>query len=163
MCLAVLRFALSAWVGISLFFVTVILSLRYSELFTDPVKFNHPKVLFPLYYGFEFALLGTAFLCAAAGVRPAAAGRIRRFVLLALVGVSCAIALVDYTVVYRELVNLMAGHETMPASQFAARHLASRRLNEAVLALSIAATIVAHWPAREVRETGHDGSRPDAR
>jgi hypothetical protein len=137
------------------------MSLRYSDLFTDPVKFNHPKVLFPLYYGFELALLGTAFICAAAGVRPAAAGNIRRFVLLALVGVSCAVALVDYTVVYRELAQLMADHEAMPAPQFAARHQASRRLNEALLALSIAATIAAHWPAEEERGTSRDRSRPD--
>jgi len=160
MCLALLRFALSAWVGISLFFVTVILSLRYSNLFTDPVKFNHPKVLFPLYYSFEFTLLGIALFCAVAGIWNAAAGLIRRYLLLALVGASFAMALLDYTVIYRELVTIMADPEAIPAAQFVAHHQASRRLNEALLALSIAATIVAHWPTREERGS-RDCSHPE--
>src|SRR5262245_50377955 len=113
-CLAVLRSALSAWVGIAIFFVTVILSLRYSDLFTDPVKFNHPKVLFPLYYGFEFTLLGIALICAAVGLWSATAGVARRFALLGLVGASFTIALLDYTVVYRELVKILADPEAIP-------------------------------------------------
>jgi hypothetical protein len=147
-CLAILRFVLSAWVGIAIFFVTVLLGLRQSELFDRLSKFNHPKVLFPLYYGFEFALLGIAFLCALAGLWNAA-GVIRRYVLLALVGASFAVALLDYTVVYRGLVKILADPEAIPAAQFVARHQASRRLNEAMLAFSIAAAIVAHWPAAE--------------
>ena len=67
-CLASLRFCLSAWVGIEVFFVAVILNLRSSELFYRMSKFNHPKVLFPLYYTFEFALLGSALACAAVGL-----------------------------------------------------------------------------------------------
>jgi hypothetical protein len=145
-CLALLRFALSAWVGIAIFFVTVILGLRQSELFDRLSKFNHPKVLFPLYYGFEFTLLGIALICAAAGLWTAAAGAARRYLLLALVGASFAVALLDYAVVYRELVKILADPEVIPAAQFAARHQASRRLNEAMLAFSIAAAIVAHWP-----------------
>jgi hypothetical protein len=160
--LALLRFALSAWVGISIFFVTVILSLRYSDLFTDPVKFNHPKVLFPLYYGFEFTLLGMAFVCAVAGVWNAAVSLVRRYLLLGFVGASFAVALLDYTVVYRELVKIMVEPEAIPAAQFLARHQASRRLNEALLALSIAAAIAAHWPAKNARETGRECARPDA-
>ena len=161
--LALLRFALSAWVGIALFFVTVILSLRYSKLFTDPVKINHPKVLFPLYYGFAFTLLGIALFCAVAGVWNAAAGLIRRYILLALVGASFAVALLDYTVVYRDLVKILDDPEAIPAAQFIARHQASRRLNEALLALSIAAAITAHWPAAEERQTGRSSSPPNER
>jgi hypothetical protein len=148
-CLALLRFALSAWVGIAIFFVTVILGLRQSELFDRLSKFNHPKVLFPLYYGFEFALLGIALLCALAGLWNATAGVTRRYVLLALVAASFAVALLDYTVVYRGLVRILADPEAIPAAQFVARHQASRRLNEAMLAFSIAAAIVALWPAAE--------------
>src|SRR5260370_9526344 len=110
-CLATLRFALSAWVGIAVFFVTVLLGLRQSELFDRLSKFNHPKVLFPLYYGFEFALLGIAFVCPLAGLWKAAAGVTRRYVLPALVGASFAVALLDYTVVYRGLVKILADPE----------------------------------------------------
>jgi hypothetical protein len=146
-CLAILRFALSAWVGIAIFFVMVILGLRQSELFDRLSKFNHPKVLFPLYYGFEFTLLGIALVCTVAGLWSAALGVTRRYVLLALVGAAFAVALLDYTVIYRDLVKILANPEAIPAAQFVARHQASRRLNEAMLAFSIAAAIVAHWPA----------------
>ena len=159
-CLALLRFALSAWVGIAIFFVTVILGLRQSELFDRMSKFNHPKVLFPLYYGFEFTLLGIALICAAAGLWSAAIGVARRYALLALVGASCAVALLDYTVVYRELVKILADPEAIPVAQFVARHQASRRLNEAMLALSIAAAVVAHWPAAKERATELSRSSP---
>jgi hypothetical protein len=150
-------------VGIAIFFVTIVLSLRYSDLFTDPVKINHPKVLFPLYYGFEFTLLGIALICAAAGLWSAVFGVVRRFALLALVGAAFALALLDYTVVYRELVKILADPEAIPVSQFAARHQASRRLNEAMLALSIAAAVAAHWPSAREREREHTRPGPGSR
>src|SRR5215510_6286650 len=107
-CLAFLRFCLSAWVGIDVFFVMVILGLRHSELFDRLSKFNHPKVLFPLYYGFEFALLGTALVCAVATVCSPTSGKMRRYALLACVAAACGLALVDYTIVYRKLVEMLA-------------------------------------------------------
>jgi hypothetical protein len=145
-CLAFLRFCLSAWVGIAIFFVMVILDLRHSELFDPVSKFNHPKVLFPLYYSVEFTLLGTALVCALAGSWSAAAGAVRRYAVLVLVGGAFGLALVDYTIVYRKLVKILADPTMIPAAEFAERHQASRRLNEAVLALSAIAAGLALWP-----------------
>jgi hypothetical protein len=149
-CLAFLRFCLSAWVGIAIFFVMVILGLRHSDLFDRTSKFNHPKVLFPLYYGFEFSLLGTALICALAGSWKAAAGAVRRYVVLVLVGSGLGLALVDYTIIYRKLVEILADPTMIPAAEFAKCHEASRRVNEAVLALSVLSAVLALWPETSI-------------
>src|SRR5262245_57509916 len=99
-CLAFLRFSLSAWVGIEIFFVAVILNLRYSELFDRMSKFNHPKVLFPIYYAFEFALLGPALACAAVGLWHSRLRSPRRWAVLAFVVMASVLAVVDYSNVY---------------------------------------------------------------
>ncbi len=143
-CLAFLRFCLSAWVGIAIFFVMVVIDLRHSKLFDDEVKFNHPKILFPLYYGFEFALLGTALVCAGAGLGNAKIARGRRLTVLALVAAAGGIVIWDYTFVYRTLLEMM-GANVVPAD-FVGLHQLSRRLNETVLGISIVAAILALWP-----------------
>ncbi|MGE5195359.1 MAG: hypothetical protein ACM3U2_22930 [Deltaproteobacteria bacterium] len=143
-CLAFLRFCLSAWVGIAIFFVMVVIELRHSKLFDDEVKFNHPRILFPLYYGFEFALVGTALVCAWAGLGNARIARVRRFSTLALVGAAVGIAIWDYAVVYRTLVGMMATN-VLPAD-FVGLHQQSRWLNAAGLVFSALAAILALWP-----------------
>jgi hypothetical protein len=145
-CLALLRFCLSAWVGIAIFFVTVVIDLRHSDLFLDEVKLNHPKVLFPLYYAFEFALLGPALVCAAAGLRNARIPAARRWLVLALVGAATGIAVWDYTFVYRTLMAMMASN-VLPA-EFIPLHRHSRWWNEGVLGISVVAASLALWPER---------------
>ena len=144
-CLAVLRFSLSAWVGIAIFFVMVILDLRHSELFDRSVKFNHPKVLFPLYYGFAFSLLGVAFVCALAGLWDATARAVLRCARVALVGAALGIAVVDYLFIYRPLADMLAVPE-IPAARFVMYHEKSRLLNGAVLGASVLAAVTALWP-----------------
>ena len=143
-CLAFLRFCLSAWVGIAIFFVMVVIDLRHSKLFDDEVKFNHPKILFPLYYGSESALVGTALVCAGAGLWNARIARPRRIATLALVGAAVGIAIWDYAVVYRTLVRMMEAN-VLPAG-FVALHQQSRWLNAAGLGMSVLAAILALWP-----------------
>jgi hypothetical protein len=153
-CLAFLRFCLSAWVGIAIFFVMVVIDLRHSKLFDDEVKFNHPKILFPLYYGFEFALLGTALVCACAGLWNARISKVRRWAVLALLAAVCGVAVWDYAFVYRTLVEMM-GVNVVPAD-FVGLHQLSRRLNETVVGLSVIVASLALWP----EATGGDFSSP---
>ena len=143
-CLAFLRFCLAAWVGIATFFVMVVMGLRQSELFNDAAKFNHPKILFPLYYSFEFATLGTALVCTLAGMGNARIARARRFAALVFVGAAVGLALWDYAVVYRTLADMMAAN-VLPA-EFKGLHEQSRWLNAAVLGFSTIAAILALWP-----------------
>jgi hypothetical protein len=143
-CLAFLRLCLSAWVGIAVFFVMVIIDLRHSKLFDDEVKFNHPKILFPLYYAFEFSLIGTALACAAAGLWNTRIARPRRIATLILVATAVAIAVWDYAVVYRTLAGMMTTN-VLPA-EFVGLHQESRWLNGVVLGVSALAAILALWP-----------------
>jgi hypothetical protein len=145
MILAMLRFCLSAWVGIAVFFVMVVLDLRHSDLFNQAVKFNHPKVLFPLYYEFAFVLLGSAFVLAFAGLWSATTGRLLRCLRVAFVSAALGIALLDYSFVYRRLVAMMAA-EQIPAARFVLLHEKSRLLNAIVLGFSVLTTIAALWP-----------------
>jgi len=145
--LMVLRFCLSAWVGIAIFFVMVILDLRNSELFDRVSKFNHPKVLFPLYYGFEFALLGPAIVCTVAGLLNAVrSGLWRRYAIAGFAAVAFGLAVFDYMFVYRKLVEILSNPTAIPAAKFVELHQASRRLNEVILGASIAAAVLALWP-----------------
>ena len=144
-CLAVLRFCLCAWVGIAIFFVMVVINLRQSELFADEeVKDNHPKVLFPLYYGFEFSLLGTALVCATSGLGNARIARRRRYAALLIILAAVAVAGWDYENVYQPLVEVMATKPRPPS--FRSLHRLSESLNSAVLGLTLLAAAVALWP-----------------
>jgi len=144
-CLAVLRFCLCAWVGIAIFFVTVVIDLRNSELFTDDdVKDNHPKVLFPLYYGFEFSLLGTALVCATSGLGSARVARPRRYATLLIILAAVGVASWDYANVYQSLIEMMATKPRPPS--FRSLHRLSESLNSAVLGLTLLAAAVALWP-----------------
>jgi len=156
--LMLLRFSLSAWVGIAIFFVMVILDLRNSELFDRISKFNHPKVLFPLYYGFEFALLGPAVVCAVAGLLNADRCSLWwRYAIAGFAAVAFGLALFDYMFVYRKLVEILADPTAIPAAKFVELHQASRRLNEVILGASIVAAVLALWPEKA------NGSPPVAR
>ncbi|RPI77300.1 MAG: hypothetical protein EHM42_13950, partial [Planctomycetaceae bacterium] len=54
------RLALTAWVGMGIMFLALLLSLRASDLFDTETKDNHPRVLFPVYYALEFPTLALA-------------------------------------------------------------------------------------------------------
>jgi len=143
-CLAVLRFCLCAWAGVAVFFVMVVIDLRQSELFPDDaVKDNHPKVLFPLYYGFEFSLLGTALLCATSGLGNGRIAKRRRYAIWLIILAAVGVATWDYATVYRPLLELMATRPRPPG--FWSLHRLSEYLNSAVLGMTILAAAVALW------------------
>jgi hypothetical protein len=153
-CLAFLRFCLSAWVGIAIFFVAVVINLRQSELFPAQVKFDHPRILFPLYYSFEFALLGTALLCALGCIAHPHFGGGRKTTLLALLITAVALAVWDFARIYQPLIAMMAT-KPLPA-EFESLHRLSRWLNGAILALSF----IAAWLSLGAEKLQPDGSPP---
>lgn len=140
-CLGIMRFCLAAWVGIAVFFVMVVIDLRQSNLFADETKFDHPKVLFPLYYGFELTMLGPALVCAFAGLWNGRVGRARRYAIGQLVIVAVALALWDYGMIYPELQEMMNGPPPLSPA-FHTLHHWSRGLNTAIVgAIAIAAAL----------------------
>src|SRR5438309_8499366 len=106
-CLGIMRFCLAAWVGIAVFFVLLVVDLRQSNLFAEETKFDHPKVLFPLYYGAELALFAPALACAFVGLWSQQVGRARKYTILLLVVIATALALWDYGTTYQELLAMM--------------------------------------------------------
>jgi hypothetical protein len=144
--LVLFRMCLAAWVGIACFFLATVIGLRRSELFTEEAMRDHPKVLFPLYYAFEFGLLGVALLCAVPARRDAAAGRPTfRWAAILAMG-ALLIAAADYVFVYRPLAAMLSTEPLPP--EFAAYHHASRWINAAVAALCAVAAALAVWPGR---------------
>jgi hypothetical protein len=145
--LSILRFCLSAWVGIAIFFVVLVIDLRQSRLFTPETKFEHPKVLFPLYYTFEFALLAPALVCGCAGLWNSNIGRGRRISILQLLIVATALAVWDFGLIYQKLIEMMSSSAPLPA-EFHALHRMSRWLNEAMLTACAAAIVLALLPEK---------------
>lgn len=146
------RMCLAAWVGIASFFVVVLISLRGSPLFSDDAKLAHPKVLFPLFYAFEFWLLGIAFAAGLLATRYLVDRCRRRRIAMALMAVALLAATIDYFVVYRPLAAMIE----MPVrpAEFAAYHEWSRWLNLASLVVCAVAAMLVLWPSGEGRRMG---------
>jgi hypothetical protein len=152
LCLFLMRFSLAAWVGIATFFVVIVLRLRNSGLFEPEVMLNHPKVLFPLFYAFEFSLLGLALGCGLYTRRRSTTKTGRCRFCLALLAAAIVIGSVDYLAVYSPL-TAMIEHPPVPP-EFTAYHVWSRWLNSANLLLCAAAALLALWPEETGSNTG---------
>ena len=146
-CLGIMRFCLAAWVGIAVFFVMLLIDLRQSNLFADETKFDHPKVLFPLYYGFELALLGPALVCAFVGLGNGRVGRARKYAMMQLVVVAAALALWDYGIIYQELLEMMNAPPPLSPA-FHTLHRLSRWLNTAIVGAIATAAVLALIPEK---------------
>jgi len=161
LALLISRFCLGVWVGAASFFVLVVINLRASSLFDSAVKLNHPRVLFPLFYRCEFALLTVALLAglAAWGHPRFARGRQRSYLLhLGLVAVALLVALADYTWVYPPLFTMLSA-DPLP-DNFRTYHEASRWLNTLVLGLSAAAALISYWPGSDAQQMTADAAQP---
>lgn len=145
-CWMLSRLCLAAWVGVAQFFFVLLVSLRGSELFTPETKLNHPKVLFPLFYRFEFWMLGLALGCGLLAARGGLASRWRTGLYLSLVALGLLLAIGDYSLIYRPLAAMIE-LPTLPAN-FASYHEWSRWLNVAALVCCTAAAMTGLWPAR---------------
>jgi hypothetical protein len=145
--LSVLRFCLSAWVGIAVFFFVLLVELRKWEPFTLEMKDEHPKVLFPLFYRFEFALLLPALVCAGASLWNRNMGRGRRIAVLQLVIIAVALAIWDFGLIYQKLGEMLAMGRPYPV-EFQALHKMSKWLNQAIVLACTAATVLTLFPER---------------
>lgn len=141
------RLCLTAWFGASLFFVSIVVGLRGSPLFTDETKLRHPRVLFPLFYSFEFWLLGIALVAGIASIRhPAARCKAHR-VYLVLIGLALLVAVGDFFAVYQPLAAML-DLQTLPP-EFTTYHVLSRWINTAGVLFCGAAAIIGLWPASQ--------------
>lgn len=147
-CLLLSRLFLTAWVGIAIFFVMVILKLRNPELFNPTALLNHPRVLFPLFYQFEFGLLGLTLVTGAIA-RLFGAGRRSFQVGLLLTAAALLLAMLDYQFVYRPLESMLEQPE-LPRD-FARLHHLSRWINSAGVGLTAVAACLLLWPERPHR------------
>lgn len=143
LCLSVARFCLCFWAGAATFFVFLVTDLRRSELFTESTKLNHPRVLFPLFYRFEFILLTIALVCGIVGILGRG-GRSRTY-LASLLCIAGALLLAggDYLWVYGPLQEMLP-METRPAN-FQTYHWASMTVNAAGLLLSLTGAWLIVW------------------
>lgn len=157
-CLMLSRFCLAAWVGIAAFFVTILVALRSSKLFSEQTLLNHPKVLFPLYYSFEFWLLGIALACGIAARRHPAAQTLRSRTALVLLAAVLLLAVADYLAVYRPLAAMIES-PTLPQA-FGLYHSLSRWINTGTLAFSAVVAALSLWPG-EMDRARSDQSEQD--
>lgn len=145
LCLMLCRLCLAAWFGAGVLFLGIVLGLRNSLLFSDEVRFNHPRVLFPPYYSLELPLLIVATLtaCLAVKTNTSATGRKSLVVVAVFSTVALAGALIDYVAVYRPLSAMLESQ--VLTQQFVTLHHASRWINTAVLLLCGLAAGWACW------------------
>lgn len=131
-------------------FVVLLLALRSSPLFDNETKLDQPKVLFPWFYGTEFALLAGALLFGLI------AGRMvpRRPVYLALVATALALAIGDYQWIYRPLESML--HLPALPMNFRNLHHWSRTLNCLNLGLSLLAAMLILWPSSAEQQLAAD-------
>lgn len=143
---AVARTAIAAWFGAATIFTSVLMGLRYSPLFTDEIKLNHPRVLFPVYYSTAAIFIGLAAIGCCIGwkrLRPTMSAP-RMFV--TFFALLAAVQLADYVLVYLPLVEMMQA-DVLPQPAFKNQHRLSIVLNVACLALTSVAAILANFPA----------------
>jgi hypothetical protein len=148
-CLAILRFSLCTWVGISTFFIVAVLKVVDSILYDSPPlnKFSQATFFLPPYFGFAFPLFVAALLCAFGGLANPRIGLLRRWSTLLLVTAALGLVAVDYAAIYREVAVIFGpGATLIEASTVVALYRFSRLLKIAVLGVSVVAASLAVWP-----------------
>ena len=138
------RWALASWAGAATFFVVLIMGLRQSMLFDTETSSNHTRVLFPLYYDFEFVLLGLAWICGWFALQHPANPRWANRVQWGLVTFALVTALGDYFCVYRPLAEMMK-QDALPMT-FRALHKWTMYLNSLILLDCLVASVLSLWP-----------------
>jgi hypothetical protein len=151
-CLAILRFSVSAWLGIALYFNLVILNVLDSVLTERFTASNHPGVYLPAYDGLALGLLGAALACACVGLWNAQYPWLQKCATLLIVFAAFGLALTNYVFVDRRILEILKTPTAMPAAQFVGLYARSRFLREMLLLLSAAAAFAAFWPVPSGRE-----------
>ncbi len=145
-CLAILRFGTSAWLGIALYFNLVILDVLDSALTERLTTSNHPGLYLPPYDGLALGLLGAALACACIGLWNPDDAPLRKFATVLIVFAAFGLALADYVLVDRRILEILKTPTAIPAAQFVELYAHSRFLKEMLLLLSAASTFAAFWP-----------------
>jgi hypothetical protein len=168
-CLAILRFSISAWFGVALFFNLVVLDALDSVLTERLVAFNHPGAYLRAYDGLALGLLGAALISACAGLWNAHDALLRKCAIATIVFAAFAIAFVNWVTVDRRILEILKRPTEIPAAQFVELCERSRFLKETLLLLSAAAVIAAFWPVHSGPQEGpgsgtaQQPSQPSAR
>lgn len=144
--LAIMRFCLSAWVGIAIFFVVVVLDVLDSALSDRLGKYNHPEVFLPPYFAFAFALLGTGAICAIGNLWNLRISLVRRYSALFFLSAALGVAVLDYSLIYRAIAAILEIPTAIPAAKFVELYADSRLLKGVVLALSLVTATLVLWP-----------------
>lgn len=157
LCLLLARFVLPAWVGAgALFVVTGVSEVRSPEI--DSITRDRLVLIrFPAYYGFGFALTGTAAVCAGTAAslssrQAAHASRARLLTVCGLATVALLMLLADWLWVYSPLREMIDPPGQPRTQQFQSLHHASMWINAAQLSLCLLASLLACWPARQRTE-----------
>lgn len=147
-CLTVVRFALSSWVGAAaLFVVAGIREVRHPGFDTE-IQNQLVLLRFPAYYAFGFPLVCLALLCTAGFRTSERLGRIRKWILRALIGVALALMIGDYVWIFGPLSDMMQPAKQARPAVFVNYHEASKWINAASITICFVAALVACWPVR---------------
>ncbi|MFQ5734937.1 MAG: hypothetical protein ACE5KM_23635 [Planctomycetaceae bacterium] len=151
--LLIARLALSTWVGAVALFVVAGVREVNSDL--EPLKSAAVKnalvaTRFPAYYAFGFSLVILSLACVAAVRQRSFVSRLRRWVVLGLVGVALALMVIDYVWIYSPLLDIVTAADQVRPAEFFALHEASKWINGASVGLCLLAATVLSWPREAV-------------
>lgn len=150
-CLLLLwRFCMTAWFGAATFFVLTIVDLRGSPLFDAATKLNHPRVLFPLFYGCEFGFLSVASACSILAIRNPNLRNLRLRVACTFTVLALCLAVGDAVWIYVPL-DRMIGESPLPP-QFRGYHQASMVVNAIGWLVTFIAALLLLWPAENTSQ-----------
>lgn len=147
-CLMLVRFLLAGWSCAAALFVVT--SVREAKRFADLEDSTIIDLLvllrFPAYYGFGFAMVAAALLCAILSRNhPASTRRRMKAVVLLTASALCLMA-VDYVFIYRDLRRMITPPGIERPTQFDRYHLYSKWINEVDVGLCLTAAVVASMP-----------------
>ncbi len=138
LCLTLSRFAMAAWVGAACLFIVTTLQDVHSPDLSSVAKAEIVVRKFPIYYGFGFGLLITAFVLSLAGKR--------HWFVCGLVAVPLLLTAADYLWIYRPLETMTVAVDQARPAEFIDYHNASKWINTVQVSASVIAALVVCWP-----------------
>ncbi len=153
-CLTIVRFALSAWIGAAALFVVTSIAEQRSTAFGSDVKNVLAALRFPSYYSFGFVLVGLGLVGGAMGIDRLRQRR-RWFAIVSCLMLALLLMLVDYFTVYSPLYAIVTDSSGVRDARFMQLHRWSEQINTIDVALCLFAAIAACWPEKQVLTTDH--------
>jgi phosphoglycerol transferase MdoB-like AlkP superfamily enzyme len=147
LCLTIVRFSLSAWIGAASLFVVTSIAEQRSTAFGSDVKNILAALRFPSYYCFGFVLVGLGLICGTLGIDRRRQGR-RWFAIVSCLVLALLLMLVDYVAVYSPLYAIVTDPSGVRDARFLQLHRWSEQINTADVTLCLVAAIAACWPEK---------------